>query len=244
MNNFIIPEWPAPAKIKAYSSTRLGGFSYAPFDSFNLAAHVGDSFADVKQNRENLREVLQLPNDPFWLSQIHSTTVVQASHEQLNLTADASYTRNINTVCAVLTADCLPLLICDKNASCVAAVHAGWKGLLGGIIEETIKVLKIPSEELLVWLGPAIGADVYEVGEEVREKFVAHDPNAQTAFQFASKNQYLMDIYSLAKQRLAHQNITHIYGGEFCTMTQKDKFFSYRRDKETGRMASLIFIER
>lgn len=243
MNNFITPDWPAPAKIKAFTTTRAGGFSCAPFDGFNLAMHVGDSFENVKRNREYLREVLQLPHEPFWLSQAHSTTVVEAKRKPLNLIADASFTREINTVCAILTADCLPLLICDQNANCVAAVHAGWKGLLGGIIEETLKALKIPGEDLLVWLGPAIGASVYEVGEEVREKFIAHDSNAEIAFHALSKDKYLMDIYSLARQRLAHQNITRVYGGEFCTLTQKDKFFSYRRDKETGRMASLIWIE-
>jgi polyphenol oxidase len=243
MNNFIIPNWPVPAKIKAFTTTRANGFSSAPFDSFNLAAHVGDSVEAVAQNREYLRKVLQLRHEPFWLLQTHSTTVVEAENEALYLTADASYTREVNTVCAVLTADCLPLLICDQNASCVAAVHAGWKGLLGGIIEEALKALKTPGEDLLAWLGPAIGAGVYEVGEEVQEKFIAHDISAKASFRPLSKNKYLMDIYSLARQRLARQNITRVYGGEFCTLTQKDKFFSYRRDRETGRMASLIWIE-
>jgi YfiH family protein len=240
---FITPNWPAASKIKAFSTTRQNGFSLAPFDSFNLAEHVDDKVENVKRNRIKLQTILQLPAEPFWLSQIHSTKVVEAKCDSSYPIADASYTSTTNTICAVLTADCLPLLICDKKASCVAAVHAGWKGLANGIIEETLKTLNIPGEELLVWLGPAIGPDTFEVGEDVLQKFMEYDSHAKKAFRALPNNKWLANIYELAKQRLLNFGVTEIYGGEFCTFTQKDKFFSYRRDKQTGRMASLIWIE-
>ena len=189
-----------------------------------------------------MAEQLQLPAEPIWLNQVHGIEAVQADTAQRSVTADAAYTRQPNTVCTILTADCLPLLICDKNATCVAAIHAGWKGLAAGVIEATLKNIGIPGENLLVWLGPAIGPNVFEVGDEVRKQFIAHDPAAKQAFKINENNRWLADIYLLAKQRLAHYHVNEIYGGDFCTYSDKEFFFSYRRDHQTGRMASLIWI--
>lgn len=239
----IQPNWPAPKNIQAYTTTRNGGVSNTPYDSFNLATYVGDDLAAVEKNRTLLQTALQLPNTPLWLTQTHSIDVVQTDLQPTNIEADASYTKQPHIVCAVQTADCLPLLICDRAGTTVAAVHAGWKGLGAGIIENTVQQLKIPAQELLVWLGPAIGPTVFEVGTEVYELFTAHDANAAQGFKSIDTNKWLADIYLLAKQRLHACDVNAIYGGEFCTYTDSERFFSYRRDQQTGRMASLIWIE-
>lgn len=243
--NYIQPEWPAPPNIKAYCTLRTGGVSKPPFDSFNLATHVGDNENDVQKNRALLQSTLHLPTEPLWISQVHGIHAVQADTSAQNVTADASFTCKPNTICAVMTADCLPLLICDKEASYVAAIHAGWRGLAAGIIEHTIAKLPMPRESLLIWLGPAIGPTAFEVGAEIVELFAQHDKKARAAFQ-PTKDKWLGDIYTLAKQRLADCNINpkNIYGGEFCTYTDKDRFYSFRRDNITGRMANLIWISR
>lgn len=239
--NFIKPYWPAPPTIKAYTTTRVGGASLAPFASFNLANHVGDDPQRIAQNRILLNEMLQLPTEPVWLNQVHGTTVIQADTASTLLTADASYTHEPNIICAVLTADCLPILICDRNATTVAAIHAGWRGLAAGVIEHTIATLDIKQNELTAWLGPAIGPQVYEVGEEVRQQFIDYHPAAEIAFQPNANERWLANIYLLAKQRLTQCGIMAIYGGDYCTYTNETLFFSYRRDGQTGRMASLIW---
>lgn len=249
--SFIKPEWPALASVRAYTTTRYGGYSNPPFATFNLADHVGDDPQTVAANRTLLRETLQLPAEPFWLKQVHSTQVVSeetvtiSHHASLCATgdnADASYTTAPGKVCVVLTADCLPVLFCDRAATCVAAAHAGWRGLAAGILEATVYQLAIAPENLMAWLGPAIGAHAFEVGEEVRESFVQHSPQAIQAFTATQTGRWHADLYLLARQRLAQQGITAIYGGKFCTFNDSERFYSYRRDKVTGRIASLIWL--
>jgi YfiH family protein len=244
MIEIITPQWPAPLQVKAFTTTRKGGFSQAEFSSLNLADDKGDEKTAVARNRALLREQLLMPAEPLWLTQVHGTTVVPAEQHEPGVTADAAYTRKTNVVCAVTTADCLPLLICDKAGTCVAAVHAGWKGLAAGVIEATLKTLQIPGNQLLVWLGPAMGPQAFEVREDVLQQFVAADPQAIQAFKPISADQWLVDIYLLAKQRLANYNVTAVYGGKYCTYTDAKRFYSFRRDNKTGRMASLIWLQK
>jgi len=238
--NWLKADWPAPDFIKAGTTLRQGGVSKEPFDSLNLATHVGDELGAVKQNRS----LLTLPNAPQWLEQTHSTKAILLPYEDIIPKADASYTLESNIVCAVMTADCLPLLITDKKGSCIAAIHAGWRGLCDGIIEATIKKLPVASENLLVWLGPAIGADVYEVGEEVYDAFTKNDTEAEQTFTSIAEQHWLFDIYHLAKLRLHRVGVRQIHGGDHCTLSEEQQFFSYRRDSVTGRMASMIWIEK
>lgn len=239
----IIPNWPAPSRVKAYVTTRTGGVSQAPYNALNLSTMTGDNPECVDENRRKIMKTLGLPQEPFWLEQVHGTTVVEADKSDTHI-ADASYTRALNTVCAVLTADCLPLLLCDTNGTYVAAIHAGWRGLAAGVIEQTLATLPVPPNEVLVWLGPAMGPRAFEVGPEVREQFLEADPNAVQAFSPSKRpDRWMADIYLLAKQRLIKHGIHAIYGGEECTYSDSKRFFSYRRDGEkTGRMASLIWL--
>ena len=239
MNNWIKAEWPAPDFIKAGTTLRTGGVSQPPYDSFNLATHVGDDVNAVMKNRGLLR----LPAEPQWLEQVHSTEAVLLPSNVMTPTADASYTFSKNMVCVVMTADCLPLLITDKQGSCVAAIHAGWRGLYNGIIETTINKLPVKAGELLVWLGPAIGPDVYEVGIEVYDAFTSENADTRQAFVPVSDGHWMFNIYQVARLRLQQLGVQYIYGGDHCTFTEKEKFYSYRRDDVTGRMASLIWIE-
>jgi len=238
--NWIEADWPAPCFIKAGVTLRQGGVSHSPYDSFNLATHVGDDPLAVRQNRA----MLKLPAEPQWLQQVHSTEAVLLPHAESVPTADAAYTTSQKVVCAVMTADCLPLLITDKQGSCVAAIHAGWRGLCNGIIETTINKLPVAANQLMVWLGPAIGPEVYEVGEEVYDAFTSENEETKSAFVPVSKGHWLFDIYQLAWIRLNNLDVTQIYGGNHCTLTEKERFFSYRRDGITGRMASFIWIDR
>ena len=237
--NWIEADWPAPDFIKAGTTTRLGGVSHAPYESFNLATHVGDNSAAVMKNRA----MLSLPAEPQWLEQVHSTEAVLLPSEERILKADASFTTSKKIVCAVMTADCLPLLITDQKGSCVAAIHAGWRGLCNGIVEATINKLPVAAEQLMVWLGPAIGPDVYEVGQEVYDAFTSDNEVARQAFVPASEGHWLFDIYRLARMRLSKLGVVQIFGGDHCTLTEKEHFYSYRRDGITGRMASLIWID-
>ena len=241
---FIQPNWPAPAHICAYASTRLGGVSAAPYDGLNLGAHVNDSTESVRRNRDEFQAKIAMPDTLRWLNQVHGTEVAHLPYELDDvLTADASMTQDVNQVCAVLTADCLPLLLCDKAGTQVAAVHAGWRGLCDGVIEATIHTFANPSE-ILVWLGPAIGPQHFEVGSEVREAFILQDPQAELAFQpsLDTDSKWLANLYVLAKQRLAAQGVNNVYGGDYCTYEDAQRFFSYRRDGVTGRMASVIWM--
>lgn len=240
---WITPDWPAPANVKAISTTRYGGASMGPFHSMNLGDHVGDDPAVVQVNRLFVEKALLLPSAPRWLKQVHGTTVVDAAEDDPGVEADGSFSSRPGTVCAVMTADCLPLLLCDRTGTRVAALHAGWRGLANGIVEAGVKALVIPGTELMAWLGPAIGPAAFEVGEEVRQAFVARDPRAAGAFTQAGGGKWLADIYRLAHLRLAALGVEQVYGGGFCTYTDSARFFSYRRDGVTGRMATLIWLD-
>jgi polyphenol oxidase len=240
--DFIIPDWPAPPSIGAASTTRQGGASVAPFDSFNLAGHVGDAPEAVAANRALLVKSLALPAEPFWLSQMHDTTVVDAAHSEPGVEADASVAFGPGVVCAVMTADCLPVLLCHERGDRVGVVHAGWRGLSTGVLEAAVRALG-GGDGLMAWLGPAIGPEAFQVGGEVREAFLDRDPGAAIAFQ-PDGERWLADLYTLARRRLAARGVTTVHGGGWCTFSDARRFFSYRREPRTGRMASLIWIKR
>jgi len=242
MNDWLKPDWPAPSKVHAICTTRAGGVSTAPFDSLNLGDHVGDAPESVTRNRQLVAEVLDLPATPFWLHQVHGVKVARQNVDNLGCPADASVAFKPDEVCVVMTADCLPVLFCDRAGTRVAAAHAGWRGLCDGVLEETVNALDCDPTEILAWLGPAIGPQAFEVGDEVRAAFMAHDEHAADAFKTSHNQKWLADIYQLARQRLAACGVTAVYGGGLCTYTQQDLFFSFRRDQQTGRMASLIWL--
>ncbi|MDC9725913.1 MAG: peptidoglycan editing factor PgeF [Gammaproteobacteria bacterium] len=238
----IYPDWPAPDTIKAISTTRQGGFSLPPYSELNLGDHVGDNADSVAQNRESLILQEYLPEAPRWLKQVHGTTVSIASTWQQGDEADAIISDHINQVCSIMTADCLPILLCNQEGDQVAAVHAGWRSLAAGLIEKTVAHFNCPSHEIIAWLGPAIGPSQFEVGNDVYHTFTSHSPHADLAFQQTDSNHYLANIYLLAKQRLNALGVHAIFGGERCTVSEPAHFFSYRRDGITGRMASMIWI--
>jgi YfiH family protein len=257
----ILPQWPAPVTVKAVSTTRTGGYSQTPYDSFNLADHVGDQNARVANNRSLLAKLL--PAEPVWLNQIHSNHILDAAmaqnHRTTNIShtnirdadihdADGSYTVKSNIVLVVMTADCLPVLVCNKQGTGIAALHAGWRGLAEGIVEKGVQQLmqltQSCPEEMLIWLGPAIGPQAFEVGNNVRECFMQQNQTSQYSFIPASTpGKWLADIYKLAELSLSQLGVENIYGGDYCTYKEEARFFSYRRDGKTGRMASLIWIE-
>jgi len=237
---WLIPDWPAPANVRACVSTRAGGVSQAPFDSFNLGDHVGDEPAAVAENRRRLEQAQGCR--PAWLSQVHGIEVVEADPSRV-ATADASWSATPGIACAVLTADCLPALFCDRAGTRVAAAHAGWRGLAGGVLEATLDKLAVPAAEVLVWLGPAIGSQAFEVGPEVREAFMADHAEAAAAFvPSVNAGRYMADIYQLARIRLAARGVTAVYGGGLCTFSDAERFYSYRRNPRTGRQASLVWL--
>ncbi|PKO83311.1 MAG: peptidoglycan editing factor PgeF [Betaproteobacteria bacterium HGW-Betaproteobacteria-11] len=238
--DLIHPDWPAPRNVHALVTTRQGGVSQGPWARLNLAAHVGDEPAAVAENRRRL--CAYLPAEPVWLNQVHGVRCVDAGQTLRGIDADASFTRTRGVVCAVLTADCLPLLFCDEAGSVVAAVHAGWKGLAAGVIEAAVAAMAVPGERLLTWLGPAIGADHFEVGDEVREAFLAHDAHTAEAFVTAGEGKWRGDLYQLARQRLLALGVQRISGSDTCTMCESERFYSFRRDEVTGRMASCIWL--
>ena len=232
-------DWPVPKNVNIAFTDRHHGISKPPFDSLNLGLHVGDIEKDVLANRALLKQQLQLSNEPFWLEQVHGTDVVDLKTANSNI-ADGSYTNIVGKVCAVMTADCLPVLICNKAGTEVAALHAGWRGLCHGILEAGVRQFSSPKNELYAYLGPAIGPDAFEVGAEVKQAFIVQDPNAVHFFK-PSGDKYFADIYGLARQRLATVGIETIYSASECTVANTD-FFSYRRDQQTGRQASLIWL--
>jgi YfiH family protein len=239
----IIPDWPVPARVKAAATLRTGGVSEGTFASFNLGAHVGDDANAVAENRRLLEAALQLPAEPTWLNQVHGTTVVNATEAASSRpSADASVAFGPGAVCVVLTADCLPVLFCDRAATRVGAAHAGWRGLVGGVLEETIKALGVQPFELLAWLGPAIEQTAFEVGPEVLEQFVARDPNNAMAFQANARGRWQADLYQLARNELARLGVISVHGGGFKCFADSERFFSYRRDPRTGRMATLAWL--
>ena len=243
MSNFFIPDWPVPSHIKSMQTLRSGGKSKGKYNSLNLATHVNDEINVVHLNRDLLNQYL--PSAPYWLNQTHSVDVLKLPSPMLN--GDASYTIDKNKVCVVQTADCLPLLVTNMDGTIVAAIHAGWRGLLNGVIENTIEKMNISPNELLVWLGPAISQKHFEVGFDVKNSFCQKHIEAEKAFHLISEQKWLADIYALAKIRLNLCGVKQIYGGsvsdDYCTFANEIDYFSYRRDGITGRMASLIWID-
>ncbi|MDY7535499.1 peptidoglycan editing factor PgeF [Pseudomonas sp. Bout1] len=241
MSDWLIPDWPAPAGVKACVTTRAGGVSLAPFDSLNLGDHVEDSLEAVLENRRRLNDAFNI--QPAWLRQVHDVGVVEADPGQ-TAEADGSWTSTPGIACTSMTADCLPALFCNRAGTRVAAAHAGWRGLAAGVLEATVESMATEPGEVLVWLGPAIGPQAFEVGPEVREAFMQQLPATIEAF-IPSQNpgKFMADIYQLARLRLAACGVTAVYGGGLCTVTDP-RFYSYRRSPRTGRFASLIWLER
>ena len=235
--------WPAPPQIQAVSTTRLGGCSRPPYDGLNLADHVGDRPVDVRANRDWLRRSLRLSGQPAWLRQVHGTRVIEAAEWVSAPEADGSVTGTRGIVCAVLTADCMPVLLCDHKGRRVAALHAGWRGLCAGIIESGVRAMGLAPEEIMAWLGPAIGAGAFEVGPEVRDSFLCQDKEAAGAFRPSGPGRWFADLGALAHLRLQREGVTAVYAGSECTFADSGRFYSYRRDRTTGRMASLIWID-
>ena len=239
----ITPRWPAPSRVRAASSTRTGGTSGGPWRTLNLADHVGDDGEAVRRNRARLRRDLDLPEEPRWLVQRHGARVVEAATGVDDAPADGIVARESGIVCAVLTADCMPVLLCDRDATVVAAVHAGWRGIAAGIVEAGVRAAGSPPERLVAWLGPAIGVERYEVGPDVRDAVLADDPDAGNAFRpAASPAKWQADLERLVRRRLARCGVGSVHGGELCTASDPDRFFSHRRDGVTGRTATLIWL--
>jgi len=242
MTKLIVPEWAIPKGVAACSSTRIGGVSEGAWESLNLGAHCGDNLDHVEENRQRMFAAGQLPSKPVWLEQVHGCDVLKLTGEPYaSKRADASYSNTPGTVCAVMTADCLPVLFCNTAGTEVAAAHAGWRGLCAGVLEETVACFADSTDNIVAWLGPAIGPQAFEVGPEVRAAFKEKDPQAECAFHPAG-DKFMADIYLLARQRLMSAGVNQIYGGDRCTFTETGDFFSYRRDKTTGRMASFIWL--
>lgn len=236
-------DWPAPAKVRAGTTTRSGGVSLGGFESLNLADHVQDDPQAVAENRQRLVDQLRLPGEPFWLTQVHGCQIALGDQDRRGCQADGAYTKSSSKVCVVLTADCLPLLLTDIDGREVCAVHAGWRGLASGIIEQAVAKMSAPAESMLVWLGPAIGPAAFEVGDEVRDVFVKQAAEDSSAFITGRPGHWWADIYQLARLRLQRMGVGFISGGDYCTVADCERFFSYRRDGMTGRMASLIWLE-
>ena len=240
-HHYITPDWPAPKHIKAYTTTRHHGYSLSPYNSFNIAAHINDNMTHVNQNRALLQKELECPSEPLWLNQIHSSYAIDSKQWQKNIDADAILSTERHDVCAILTADCLPILLCNTTGEEVAAIHAGWRGLLNGIITNTVSAMRSSPKMIMSWLGPAIGPTAFEVNNTIMRDFISKDPNYSSAFTI-SNQRYFADIFELARIELKSLNINQIYGGGVCTVND-DRFFSYRGDfKITGRMGHLIWI--
>jgi YfiH family protein len=240
----VVPNWPAPTSVRACCTTRRGGVSAPPFATLNLAAHVGDVADAVNENRARIRLLLGLPQEPRWLRQVHGARVVNAARSSPATEADAGIAVAPRVVCAVLVADCLPLLLCDRCGKVVAAVHAGWRGLAANLIQATVRAMATPARDILAWMGPAICVDAFEVGPEVRQRFLQQDRRCGSAFQAGpTRNRWRADIYALAVQALRSVGVTEVYGGGWCTYSDSDRFYSYRRDGTTGRMAAMIWLD-
>ena len=241
LESYIKPSWDVPSHVQAVSTTRLNGFSSGQYESFNLGDHVSDVPESVTKNRRKLFEDLNLVNEPVWLKQVHSARVVEAIAANRFSEADASYSFAANQVCVVMTADCLPVLFYNHSNDAVAAAHAGWRGLASGVLLETLKL--IGPGKITAWMGAAIGPENFEVGEEVLLAFKELDTRNEKSFLAidGKPNKWLANIYQLARNQLEAHGVSEISGGEFCTYAQQDLFYSYRRDSQTGRMASLIW---
>jgi len=260
--DLLLANWPAPKTIKALTTCRQPGHSLPPYDQLNLGLHVGDVEEHVLANRALLQQELSLPNQPEWLNQTHSTRCI-AIDDESSRDGDAAFTQDPERVLAIMTADCVPILICDREGREIAAIHAGWRGLLNGVIENTIQQLKSSPSELMAWIGPCICATCYEVGDEVREKFIENTPLAMKAFVPSPKDagprsslhdarisdthptnqaKWLANLPRLAEDRLRLNQINAVYQSNICTFEQKDRFYSYRRSAQTGRIVSLIWF--
>jgi YfiH family protein len=246
------PDWPVPGTVRALSTFRGGGVSEGRYASLNLGSHVEDAVEAVVENRRRLRAAAGLPAVPRWLVQVHGVRVCDLDAEATNAgaegagtaaPADAVVTRKPGQVCAILTADCLPVLLATQSGDRVGAAHAGWRGLAAGVIEATVGALACPGETLLAWLGPAIGPEHFEVGGEVREELLRADPSAEGAFEPNSRGRYMADLYALARRRLRRLGVERVHGGGECTYAAADKYFSHRRDGITGRQATLVWLE-
>jgi YfiH family protein len=242
MPSWLTPNWPAPNAVRALSTFRSGGMSIAPYASLNLGDHVGDLTANVAENRR-LLAAAALPSNPQWLTQVHGTTVADLDAPIPVGAADACFTRSLSRVCAILTADCLPILFAADSGDLVAAAHAGWRGLAGGVIEATLAALPVGPSKLMAWLGPAIGAQHFEVGAEVRETLLKADPGAEGTFVPNAHGRYMGDLAALARRRLTAAGVPRVYGGDRCTFADRERYFSHRRDGVTGRQATLIWLE-
>jgi YfiH family protein len=237
----IVPDWPAPAHVGALVTGRGGGVSVGRYAGLNLAAHVGDAPQAVRENRRRLVQDLELPSEPVWLDQVHGARIVDLDSAPSG-PADGAVTSRRGVVCAILSADCLPVLLTDRAGTRIGAAHAGWRGLAAGVLAAAVGAMGLPSRDLLAWLGPAIGPNAYEVGDEVRAAFLARDPAARAAFAANARGRWQADLYSLARLSLAAAGVAAIYGGGSCTATEAERFFSHRREAPCGRMATLIWL--
>jgi YfiH family protein len=240
--NLLRADWPAPRNVHAFTTLRHGaGVSAAPFDTFNLGLRSGDDLQAVQRNRESLAQ-LGVPASPRWLHQVHGTTVaIEPGDDEPE--ADAAVTRTPGTVLAILTADCMPVVFAARDGSTIAAAHAGWRGLVTGVLEATVEAMHVPEHEIVAWLGPAAGPQAYEIGSEVHDAFVSRDPSAASAFIATRPGHWRVDLYALARQRLADIGVTDVHGGGLCTISDPQRFFSHRRDQRTGRMATLAWMD-
>ena len=243
MSAWVTPNWPAPPNVRALTTLRGGfGASQPPYDRANFGLNCGDDLAAVHANRAALAELARLPEAPRWLRQVHGTSVCAAEAIRGDVTeADASVTVQAGVVLAILTADCLPVLFCSRDGRAIGAARAGWRGLAAGVLEATVAAMSVPAEQLIAWLGPAAGPQAYEVGDEVRAAFVNTDPVAADAFRPTRPGHFLCDLYALARLRLAQLGLGEVYGGGLCTISDRERFFSHRRDGRSGRMATLIW---
>ncbi|HSS63588.1 MAG TPA: peptidoglycan editing factor PgeF [Gammaproteobacteria bacterium] len=240
----IVPNWPAPTKVRAYSTTRAGGVSKAPFDSLNLSYSSGDDPDCVSRNQARVMSAFSIPEPPRWLTQVHGSRVVDADQAFHCPQADASTSDRPSQVLAVMTADCIPVLICDRLGRRVAAAHAGWRGLAAGVLEGAVAALESEPSQLLAWLGPGIGPEAFEVGPEVRDAFLVKDPESARSFRQGQADRLMADLYQLARRQLERAGVGAVFGGEYCTFGDPERFFSYRRQgKRSGRMGTFIWLE-
>jgi YfiH family protein len=237
-------DWELPRGVFAACTTRLGGVSKAPWDSFNVATHVGDDLSHVAANRARLRELLKLDAEPAWLNQVHGVAVKNldgAPFSPIPFTADAAVATREGAACVVMVADCLPVLFCSSDGQRIGAAHAGWRGLAAGVLESAVAAMGVPANELIAWLGPAISQAHFEVGDEVRETFVKSDRAASSRFRLNARGRWQADLGGLARLRLASLGLTNVSGGNWCTFADRERFYSHRRDGKGGRMAALIW---
>jgi hypothetical protein len=237
------PDWPAPARVTAWVTERAGGASSGSYSALNLATHVGDAPERVAENRAILSAGVRLPSEPVWLEQVHGTNVLDLDRDHV-APADGAVTSRAGVVCAVLTADCLPVIFASRDGGRVGVAHAGWRGLLNGVLPAAVRALRTPPQDIVAWLGPAIGAESYEVGAEVRDAYLARDRHADRAFTPNERGRWQADLYALARASLARAGVGAVHGGGFCTYREAHRFFSHRREAPCGRFATLVWLGR